>query len=190
MLSLKQVFFLHFLNRVDHSFLPHFCQRELALLNSRGLGGCSRVEVAPIWLKLTGLPLPLQRTASVPRKKIKLWILVTLAIPSSQALLVLSATWSVVFGQTPQVSPEAHLCRGQMLRPSMGSHRVSSVGGRNHGAGRQAQPQGGSCGGASGKGAPEGSPSAYTRISGGTGKLRANPTCSEEAGGKALNQFW
>lgn len=77
-----------------------------------------------------------------------------------------------------------------MLRPGMRHYQVSSAGGRNRGAGGRAQPQGGSHGGALGKGAPEGSPSEYTHISGCTRKLRANATHSEEAGDKALDQPW
>lgn len=57
-------------------------------------------------------------------------------------------------------------------------------------AGGQAPPQGSSHRGASGRGAPERSPSAYTRVAGCTGKLRANATRSEEAGDQALKQFW
>lgn len=75
------MFFLHFLNTADHRVPPHFCQRELAPLNSVGLGCRSRAELAPICFKLMRLPLPFTRTASVPRKKKKRWILVTLAIP-------------------------------------------------------------------------------------------------------------
>lgn len=67
---------------------------------------------------------------------------------------------------------------------------ASSAGGQNHGAGGQVQPQGDNRAGASGKGALEGIPSAYTCILERPGKLRANATRSEEAGDKALHQFW
>lgn len=71
-LSLNQVVFLHFLNRAGHSFVSYFCQRKAVPLNPSRFICRNRAEFAPrIWFKLlTGLPLPLTRTESVPRKKI------------------------------------------------------------------------------------------------------------------------
>lgn len=80
--------------------------------------------------------------------------------------------------------------RGPNAAPRHGEPPSELCWSPDRGAGGQARPQGGGRGGASGRGAPEGSPSAYTRISGRTRKLRADATGSEEAGDKALDQFW
>lgn len=103
-------------------------------MNSWGLGCCSRAEVAPILLKLMGLPLPL---TSVPKKEQNygFWS----PQPYHQVRLYwccqLPPCWSLG-RQTPWISPEAHPCRGQMqalpVAKTMGqgnksSHRVTTA---------------------------------------------------------------
>lgn len=115
-----------------HSSVSHFCQWKAVPLNNPSRLSCwNRAEFAPISLKLlTGLPLSLTRTQSVPRKK-KLWGLVTLAIPLSQALLMVGL-WAA-----PQLSLEAHLCTDQKLHLSTGRHQVSSADSQNVGLGHK-----------------------------------------------------
>lgn len=124
------MFFLHFLNRAGHSFVSRFCQWKAVPLNPSRLSCWNTAEFAVVSFKLsTGLPLPLIRTESVPRKKKKMGFghfghTIKSGFTDLSAMVI--RLWAA-----PRVSLEAHLCRDQKLHLSTGSHRVSSADSQN-----------------------------------------------------------